>query len=182
MNCSIHQDVVAVSSCGKCGVAMCNDCLETSEYNINDVALCRNCNYNVINEELSDDRSAKTWLIVKLIFGAIFIVLGIIAYMYQGNWQDGVIFWALSGFPTGWKMMKGNAETRARDRLDDAVEDLRSPGGGLMNMFLRFIFKVLFALAIGAIAAPILLIVNIVKLNKIKHSITDNETMLLAFE
>ena len=81
-----------------------------------------------------------------------------------------------------WKMMKGNAETRARDRLDDAVEDLRNPGGGLMNMFLRFIFKVLFALAIGAIAAPILLIVNIVRLNKIKNSITDNESMLLAFE
>lgn len=181
MNCSIHQDVVAVSSCGKCGVAMCNECLEATEYKINDIALCRNCNYNIINEQLDDDKSSKIWLIVKIIVGAIFIVLGIVTYAIDENWQNVLFLWGISGFPTGWKMTSGNAETKARDRFDDAVEDIRTPGGGLINILLRFIFRVIFAFVIGAIAAPILLIINIVKLNKAKKSILELEDALLTF-
>ncbi len=181
MNCSIHQDVVAVASCGKCGVAMCNDCLETSEYNINDVALCRKCNYAIIQDQLASDKTSRVWLYVKIIISAVLVLLGAFTYFDTGQY-DGLIFaWGISGFFTGWKLTSGNARTRAEDKLDDAIAEAKSAGGGVSNSLTRFVIRIVVAFLVGVVAAPILLIVNIVKLTKTYKSIASHEEMLLAF-
>jgi hypothetical protein len=67
MNCLSHQNVVAVSACSDCGAGLCADCVNRSEYTVDNKALCRSCNYKLIQDLLKDDRYLKIWTTAKAV-------------------------------------------------------------------------------------------------------------------
>lgn len=182
MNCYNHQDQVAVAECAKCGVAMCADCVNVSEYNIDNKAICRKCNHEEINISIQEDRTAHMWTIVKIVINVIFLIIGIIVAISEGNIYEGALYWGIAGLPAAYRILKPDERQRAQNRLDDAVADLKSDGGGLFNWFMRGLIYIVLAFVIGAVAAPFLLIRGILKLPKLKKNIELNEALLANFE
>lgn len=179
MNCFNHLDLVAVAQCSNCGKGMCSDCTNASEYAIDNKPMCRECNYSLITDLIAENKRKKTTTIIKLAINGFFLALGIIV-LFQSP-VNGIILCAIGGIPTAWKATKSTPEERMRNHIDDTIADRDGIGGGLMNSFIRFLIRVVIAIVIGAIAAPILLIINIVKLQKIKKAVQENENLLLNF-
>jgi hypothetical protein len=181
MNCFNHQDLTAVAECAKCGVAMCSDCVNESEYTIDNRAICRKCNYEEINSSIEADRNAKTWTIVKIVVNVLFMIIGIIVAVSEGNIWEGAIYWGIAGLPAAYRLLKPSEKDKAQNRVDDAVADLKSDGGGLFNWFMRGVIYIVLAFVIGAVAAPILLIQGILKLPKLIKNIEFNKSLLANF-
>jgi len=180
MNCAKHPDTVAVATCRNCEVGLCPDCIEKSELIIENRSLCRTCNYSTISNMLEKDKSAKKWLIVRLIFNGFFLLVGTSIFILEG--VDGlpviIFIMAISGIPTAWRAMSSDSP---EDKLKTTIQDATAVDGGFTNSIFRFIFKVIFVLVIGAIIAPFLLIVNIVKLAKCRKRIEENSLLLKGF-
>ena len=180
MNCSHHPEISAVAQCGICGMGICIDCANNSEYRSDNKALCRNCNYSMIKAAIDEGISTHTKTKIKIIINAICIVLGIIVFFQSP--ETGIILFAIGGIPTAWKIFKTNAEERMQNKIDDAVMDVKhGVGSSLMSSAIRFIIRITLTVVVGAIASPILLIVNIVKLPKIKKEIEENQFLLANF-
>ena len=181
MNCFNHQDLTAVAECAKCGVAMCSDCVNTSEYTIDNKAICRKCNHEEINLSIEADRNAKMWTIIKIVVNVVFLAIGITVAISEGNLWEGAVYWGIAGLPAAYRILKPDERQKAQNRLDDAVADINSTGGGLLNWFLRGVIYIVLAFVIGAVAAPILLIRGILKLPKLSKNIEYNESLLVNF-
>jgi hypothetical protein len=182
MNCIRHQQVVAVSQCVECGAGMCSDCVNASEYKRDGKPFCRDCNFNLINNLFADDSIAKKWLLVKLIANALFIIIGTIVFIDGGDAIASLFIVSLGGIPTAWKLFSTSDKDKAENKFDDAVADIKyGEGSGLMNSVIRFVMRVVLTVVIGAIAAPILLIVNIVKFVKCDKRIKEYEYAMANF-
>lgn len=179
MNCLIHQNVTAVSQCSKCGVGMCSDCVNSSEYSLDGKPLCRDCNHQLINDLISDDRSLKLKTTIKLVLNAVFLILGLLVCLEDP--MNGIFICAIGGIPTAWKMLSPSEREKAQNYVDDKIADMDGVGGGLVNSFVRLLVRVLLTVVIGAVAAPILLIINIVKLVKCNKRINENTILLEQF-
>ena len=68
MPCAAHPQSPAVASCGSCGKSICNECADKSEYRIDNVPLCRECNLQLMNANIAESESTRNWSVVKLIF------------------------------------------------------------------------------------------------------------------
>jgi len=178
MNCAKHIEVAAVGTCKNCESGICPDCLSKSEYTIDNKPLCRNCNHTTCLDLLKEDSSAKVWLIVKLAVNGLFLIIGTSLLISGADFMNALIYFAIGGIPTAWKMTSLSEKDKFKNRVDDAIADAEGVGGGLVNSFLRLIIRVIFTIFIGAIAAPILLIVNIVKLVKCDKRIKENTALL----
>lgn len=69
----------------------------------------------------------------------------------------------IGGIPTAWKATKRSARDKARDAADDWVADREGVGGSLMNSLIRGLVRIVLVVVIGSVAAPILLIIAVVK-------------------
>ncbi|MDR1562213.1 MAG: hypothetical protein LBS54_03870 [Dysgonamonadaceae bacterium] len=117
----------------------------------------------------------------KLIANALFIVLGTIVLLGGGDPIFAVVVIALGGIPTAWKLFSPSKEEKWENKIDDAVAEYKGTGSGFFNSIIRFFIRVLFTVVVGAIAAPILLIVNIVKFVKCNNRIKGYEDELANF-
>lgn len=180
MNCSFHLDRTAVAQCN-CGRGMCPECIDASEYKLENKPLCRECNYELINDMIKEDQSLKVKTLIKLIINALFIIIGLIVFFSGESISTSIILFAIGGIPTAWKMTSPSERDKWENRVDDKLADIDSVGGGLVNSFIRFLVRLFLTVVFGAVAAPILLIVNIVKFFKCKKRIERNETLLLNF-
>jgi hypothetical protein len=161
---------------------MCSDCVKATEYRLDNKPLCRECNHNTILNLIADDRKTKKWALVKLILNAVFLTLGLII-LASGNVGSAIFICAIGGIPTAWKLLSNTPEDRIRNSIYDAATEIRDgAGSSLANSIFRGIFRIIFTFIVGAIAAPILLIVNIVKFIKLGKSIEQNEALLVNFE
>jgi hypothetical protein len=179
MNCVIHQNVAAVARCGRCGVGICAQCAALSDYRVGNAPLCRECNYAVIRETLKRERRARVWTIVKLFFGIIFLWFGL-SYLF-GEFKAielGIIFLALGGFPTAWRYTSPTARQRWKDDMSDAAAEAQMPFGGLLGGLIRFVVRVVISGAIAVVAAPVLVVVNIVKIFRQSKRINLNKRLL----
>ena len=134
----------------------------------------------MIKAAIDEGISTHTKTKIKIIINAICIVLGIIVFFQSP--ETGIILFAIGGIPAAWKIFKTNAEERMQNKIDDAVMDVKHGiGSSLMSSAIRFIIRIILTVVVGAIASPILLIVNIVKLPKIKKEIEENQFLLANF-
>lgn len=161
MPCAAHPQSPAVATCGSCGKSMCKECADKSEYNIDNVPLCRECNYQVMTKQIADSESTRTWAWVKLIFLLICLGAGWMLYMDAHNNDNVVAAWIIAGFgglPSSIKMFF------RRTAAQNAVADLHTridPGNGCMQEIIWFIVAVIFSFAFAPIAAIVFVFKNI---------------------
>lgn len=179
MNCVVHQNVGAVAQCGKCGAGICPRCESQSAYRLDNKPLCPECNYNTIFAAVKRERRNRVRTIIRLVFGVIFVWFGAWYLLNERMFIEiGIFFIALSGVPTAWRLTSPDARQRWRNDVDDAVSDVQMPFGGLLGKLIRFVFRLAMVVVIAVIAAPVLIVVNIVKIFKQGRSITRNKKLL----
>ena len=101
MNCIKHQDIAVVAMCENCGVGLCADCVNASEYRLDNKPLCRECNFKMANDVLADNRSKKGKLLFKLVLNGVFLLLGsIVMLTSKDGMTTGLVLFALGGVPT----------------------------------------------------------------------------------
>lgn len=177
MNCYYHQEKPAAAQCGKCGKGLCQECVDKSEYTWDNKAVCRDCNKAIMDELLAQSQKEKTMLIIKSVIILVFLILGLIIYFGGDDVFTAMVIAGIGGIPTAWKLTKRTEREKALDEVDDHF----SNDGGLMNMFIRGLVRIIIVVLFGAIAAPILLIVNIVRFSKLNKEIAIVEQQIAEF-
>lgn len=169
MNCYHHPDQVAVATCGQCGKSMCKECVDKSEYTLDGKPLCRDCNLAIAQSKLAEALGERRKNLIKIIVLGIFVAIGLPLFIYGCAISNSDVIIAsllvlcIGGIPTAWKATKRSARDKARDAADDWVADQEGVGGSLMNSLIRGLVRIVLVVVIGSVAAPILLIIAVVK-------------------
>ena len=165
MPCAAHPQSPAVASCGSCGKSMCNECVDKSEYRIDNVPLCRECNLQLMNANISESESTRTWSIVKLVFLLVCVFIGWVAW--SGDTVDGnghIWGWIIAGFgglPSAMKMAFHRSDS------EKAVADAHirvDAENGCMYEIVWFVVAVVLSFAFAPIAAVWFIIKNTLKI------------------
>ena len=98
MPCAAHPQSPAVASCGSCGKSICNECADKSEYRIDNVPLCRECNLQLMNANIAESEPTRNWSVVKLIFLLVCVLIGLAAWSGDtGNGNGHIWGWIIAG-------------------------------------------------------------------------------------
>ena len=161
MPCALHPQSPAVASCGSCGKSMCKDCTDRSEYTIDNVPLCRECNLQLMNSNIAESEKTRTWSIVKLVFLLICVMIGWVAWSGDTGDGNGHIWgWIIAGFgglPSALKTFFHRSEA------EKAVADIHTrvdPENGCMQEIIWFILALVFSFVFAPIAAVWFIIKN----------------------
>lgn len=187
MNCYHHPDRVAVATCAKCGKSICKECTDKSEFTLDGKPLCRDCNLEEAKAQLANAQAERTKNLIKMILLGVTVAIGLPMLIYgwaQGN-GDIVIFallvMCIGGVPTAWRITKPSAKEKAEDALNDWQADQDAIGGSIVNSLLRGLVRIVLVVVFGSIAAPILLIIAIVRFVKGKNEIATYQDVVDNF-
>ena len=165
MPCALHPQSPAVASCGSCGKSMCKECSDRSEYRIDNVPLCRECNLQLMNANISESESTRTWAIVKLVLLVVCVIIGWVAW--NGDTGDGnghIWGWIIAGFGGLPSAMK-KAFHRTQSQKDIADIHTRiDPENGCMQEIIWFVVAVVLSFAFAPIIAVWFIIANTSKI------------------
>lgn len=150
MNCYIHIDKPAVTTCPECGMGLCRDCVNNAVYTIENKPLCHNCSLSMAENELSEARSRKVWSLVKMIFGASFLLLGISIYCSTGDLMNGWIYAGIAGIPAAFKSTRSSRRQKLRNDIDDAFAP------GMADLATNWIIRLVVRVALIICFAPIM--------------------------
>lgn len=161
MPCAHHVNNPAVAACGSCGKSICNECADKSEYRMDNIPLCRDCNLQVMQKQISESESTRTWAWVKLIFLLICIGFAWMVYSSSTNNDQIIAAWIIAGFgglPSAMRMAFHRSEP------DKALMDLHTrvdPGNGCMQEIIWFIVALLLSFAFAPIMAVVFVFKNL---------------------
>lgn len=165
MPCAAHPQSPAVASCGSCGKSICNECADKSEYRIDNVPLCRECNLQLMNANIAESESTRNWSVVKLIFLLVCVLIGLAAWSGDtGNGNGHIWGWiiaGLGGLPSAMKTAFHRSES------EKAVADAHirvDAENGCIYEVMWFIVALVFSFALAPIAAIWYIIKNTLKI------------------
>lgn len=165
MPCAAHPQSPAVASCGSCGKSICNECADKSEYRIDNVPLCRECNLQLMNANIAESESTRNWSVVKLIFLLVCVLIGLAAWSGDTGNDNGHIWgWiiaGLGGLPSAMKTAFHRSES------EKAVADAHirvDAENGCIYEVMWFIVALVFSFALAPIAAIWYIIKNTLKI------------------
>ncbi|MDR0289746.1 MAG: hypothetical protein LBI06_02295 [Treponema sp.] len=164
MNCIEHDDRNAVAQCAQCGAGICKECEANTNFRIDNKALCRRCDYNVACE---NDRLFKSGLKTKqivLIVNAVTCSVGLIGLFIATN---GLVFLLIAWFVGG---LVANILGRV----------------GMTSLKEKTTFGMKIAGFIGeligtALACPIIIIMGLIGMYRVKKQIAGNDAILSRF-
>jgi hypothetical protein len=165
MPCAAHPQSPAVASCGSCGKSICNECADKSEYRIDNVPLCRECNLQLMNANIAESESTRNWSVVKLIFLLVCVLIGLAAWSGDtGNGNGHIWGWiiaGLGGLPSAMKTAFHRSES------EKAVADAHirvDAENGCIYEVMWFIVALVFSFALAPVAAIWYIIKNTLKI------------------
>jgi len=179
MKCITHPDIDAVATCGRCGAGICQDCVNSTFYQIENKPLCKKCNYET---GLENDRIFKSFLRpkqIKMIIFLVTFVIGLILFFYtkaSGHTTFSSVFYMLLSWGFGFigNFFDKNPDTRSvKTQAKDAILEVKHPFATLLGKILGFF--------IMAISSPIQIIALLIGIGKVKKQITDNAIVLERF-
>lgn len=150
MNCYIHIDKPAVTTCPECGMGLCRDCVNNAVYTVENKPLCHNCSLSMAENELSEARSRKVWSLVKMIFGASFLILGISIYSSTGDLMNGWIYAGIAGIPAAFRSTRSSRRQKLRNDIDDAFAP------GMADLATNWMIRLIVRVALIICFAPIM--------------------------
>lgn len=162
MKCYNHNEASAVAACLDCGKGLCGICADAYEK-----PYCERCatqinaeitenNINVLRNNFSIYRNTVIKKMFGIAWNAFFMFMGINSFIYEYNNGYGealsglIIGWGIAGLP--WVFTSGIMTKKGNTVL------IQTAGQWLIGA----IIKLMVGFIIGAIAAPILLVISIV--------------------
>lgn len=157
MNCYIHTDKPAVTTCPECGMGLCRDCVDNSVCTLDNKPLCHNCSLQTADSELSEARSRRLWSLVKMIFGACFLVLGVSVFYSTGDLMNAWIYAGIAGIPAAFKSTRASRRQQIRNEIDDAFAP------GMADLASNWMIRIIVRLALVILFAPIMATISVFK-------------------
>ncbi|HJF91548.1 MAG TPA: hypothetical protein K8W02_04070 [Mediterranea massiliensis] len=159
MNCYIHTDQPAVAACPECGMGLCRSCVDNAVYYQDNRPLCHNCSLKEAETELANAKSKKIWSLVKFIFGASFILIGLIIYFSDGDVMNAWIFAGIAGIPAAFRSTRDSKQEQVRKGVRDAMTtDMMESAS---NTFMDLVVRILLILLLAPITATFAAIKNL---------------------
>ena len=155
MKCYHHAEKDAVAYCANCGVGMCSDCVDASQYRIDGKPLCGNCNASVHEGKYLEIKKTKRKLKIKAAIQGVFLFLGILYaiwfYIETGKISDAVFglmfFWLFSGFSRLIRIGDVKIETKNPSMFEVAMW-IKFPGttlaGKVIGYIIYYVISVIF--------------------------------------
>lgn len=181
MKCYNHNEVNAVAACLDCGKGLCTTCAD-----VYDRPYCEKCatqinaeitenNINILRNNFSIHRNTIIKKVFGLIWNAFFMFLGINSFIerYSLGYSEAlpglIIGWGIAGLP--WVFTSGVMNNKSGTIV------IGTP------MFLLFfsLAKLAIGFIIGAIAAPILLVISIFILKKSLSGMRESKKQLAEY-
>jgi len=131
MNCYFHPQAEGVVNCGKCGVAMCKECEQNAFFRLDGgtgQALCNRCSLSEAQENVNFESQWLKKRKVKIIFMAVFVFVGAIAFLSSQNENGlGVLLgcWFVSGLISNIGSQK--APQSVKSQVKDVINEYRYP-------------------------------------------------------
>lgn len=172
MNCYIHTNQPAVAACPECGMGLCRDCVDNAVYYQENRPLCHNCSLKIASEELSSAKSKKIWSLVKFIFGAAFLLLGISIYASTGDVMNAWIYAGIAGIPAAFRSTRDSKREQVRKGVRDALttDMVESASNTFTDLLVRLLVIILLAPITATFSAIKNLVTFIGSFNKIKKA------------
>lgn len=121
LNCYIHTDKPAVTTCPECGMGLCRDCVDNAVYYQGNYPLCHDCSLKQAMADLADAKSKKVWSLIKFIFGGSFLLLGICIYSSTGDIMNAWIYAGIAGIPAAFRSTRDSKREQVRKGVRDAL-------------------------------------------------------------
>jgi hypothetical protein len=179
MKCITHFETDAVGTCARCGVGMCQDCVNSTFYQIDNKSLCKKCNYEVglENDQIFKSVLKSKW--IKLIIFLVTFAIGLIIFI--GNKIGGAgTASAVIGMLFCWGLgfignfFDKNPDTRSvKTQAKDALLEVKYPVSTFVGKILGFF--------IMALTSPIQIVAFWIGINKVKKQIAENANVLNMF-
>lgn len=185
MNCGLHLNNVAKYECEYCGNGICDDCFShTNSYG----KYCVPCAIKLISEDLRSAQSNNRLLKFETILLALTWIIGVVlvtagALLIHDNLMLGVILIVIGALTTGlatgisaWKLTKESNE-ELNENSSVHYQALMAGDGWWHDIFLQSI-AFLVGLVLGFLISPIKLIINFIKLKRMRNEISFYNRML----
>lgn len=172
LNCYIHTDKPAVTTCPECGMGLCRDCVDNAVYYQGNYPLCHDCSLKQAMADLADAKSKKVWSLIKFIFGGSFLLLGICIYSSTGDIMNAWIYAGIAGIPAAFRSTRDSKREQVRKGVRDALTtDVVDTS---FNFFGDILARILAILLLAPITATFSAIKNLFvfigSFSKIKHA------------
>ncbi len=172
MNCYIHIDKPTVAACPECGMGLCRDCVDNAIYTQGSRPLCHDCSLKQATTDLADAKSKKIWSLVKFVFGASFLLLGISIYSSTGDVMNAWIYAGIAGIPSAFRSTRDSKREKVRKGVRDALTtDVVDTS---FNFFTDLLVRLLLILFLAPITAAFSAIKNLFvfigSFSKVKHA------------
>ena len=166
---------------------MCKECVDASEFTLDEKPLCRDCNLEVAKNQLANAENERGKNLIKVILLGVTVAIGLPMFIYGWTKGDtnmaiyGLLIMCIGGVPTAWRATKRSAKEKAEDAVEDWKADQEGIGGSIINMLIRGLLRIVLVVVIGSVAAPILLIISIVRFVKGKSEIENCQAVVDSF-
>lgn len=181
MKCYNHNEMDAVAACLDCGKGLCMSCADAYEK-----PYCERCatqinaeiaenNINILRNDFSIHRKTLIKKTFGIVWNAFFMFQGIYSFIYEYNngYSEAlpalIIGWGVAGLP--WVFTSGIMNNK------DGTIVIGTP----MFLLLFNLVKLAIGFIIGAIAAPILLVISIVILKKSLYGMRESKKQLAEY-
>ena len=179
MKCIVHTEIDAVSNCIRCGSGICQECVISTYYQIDNKPLCKKCNYEVGCE---NDQIFKSFLKSKYIKMGIFVatfLFGLIVFIVNKSKGAGtgsavflmLLIWGLGFIGNFFDKKQDTRSVKAQAK--DALLEIKYPVSTLVGKVLGFF--------IMALTSPFQIAALFIGINKVKKQITDNNAIMNQF-
>ncbi|MDR2510153.1 MAG: hypothetical protein LBC77_05870 [Spirochaetaceae bacterium] len=177
MNCISHSDIDAVGICARCGSGLCQECVNSTYYQIDNKPLCKKCNYEVGCENDGIFKSVLRSRLIKLIIFIVTFVIGLTVFIVnKTNGSEtasaviGMLFiWGLGFIGNFFEKQAPDARS-VKAQTKDALLEVKHPVSTLIGKILGFF--------IMAVTSPLQILFLLIGINKIKKQIAQNRTVI----
>jgi hypothetical protein len=157
MKCFHHPSEDAVATCAQCGVGLCKECEEASEFRSERKAFCKRCNA----EERAKFLTKYKWQKWRIIGLSILFVPGIFVFVVgalDNQLAYGIIgcllIWGVSGIGSVLKDAFFPASGSIKQQTKEALAEHEYPLASLIGKVLGFFIRLIVSYALYAVLLP----------------------------
>jgi hypothetical protein len=169
MKCFHHPSEDAVTTCALCGVGLCKECEETSEFRKDRRALCKRCNAECRTEEYAHDLAEYKRQKRRLIWFSILFVPGISIFAIcalDNQLITGIagclLIWGISGIGAAIRDTFSPATRSRKQDMKEALAEHEYPLASLIGKVVGFVIQLIFSYIVYALTLPVKLGYSIV--------------------
>ncbi|MDR3187942.1 MAG: hypothetical protein LBT94_01990 [Prevotellaceae bacterium] len=157
MKCFHHPEKDAVATCAQCNVGLCKECEETSEFRIDNKALCNRCNASEAAGAIAEHARCKRriiWFSILFVPGLCIFSVGALDKNLVVGIVGCLLIWGISGLGATLKDTFFPPPQSVKGQVKGALLEHEYPIASLIGKIIGFFVQLMFSYALYAVALP----------------------------